>query len=137
MKPVQIEDKIFTENHYEILNAQGPVPKSPTRNWFGISDIPENLRQSSITTTVNYRLVISDKGKIVNCTAIDKSGYGLEHIVCEKIIANADFFPAIGESNLPTEGVFEGAFNITYDVKIIKKTGCGINHAADIIVRGC
>ncbi len=119
------KDLFYQKSNLNLYN-QGPQPKSPARNWFSIGDIPDSFKQKSISTTISYRLIISKTGKISKCSAVDSSDIGLEQIVCERILVNADFSPALNEVDEPTEGIFEGKFNISYDVKIVPKKGC--NH---------
>lgn len=72
-------------------------PKKPLGSYFSSQDYPEQAIMSGQGGTLEFAMLIDEKGKLADCTVISTSGVAsLDSQSCAALVARASFTPAIG-----------------------------------------
>lgn len=79
-----------------------PTPVGSPGDWIDPSDYPAAAQHFKMAGITGFRLSVDATGKPVRCDIIQSSGFDvLDHATCERLMANARFFPARDRAGKP------------------------------------
>jgi len=86
-----------------------PTPSSPPGRWVTDTDYPKSARERKEAGTVNFEIVISPSGRVIQCSITQSTGSAeLDQMTCYLLYARATFEPASDESRNPISGMYRG-----------------------------
>ena len=95
---------------------RGAVPATAPQSWILPKDYPQIALDGGITGETKFRVTVTPFGEVDECTITKKSGYPeLDKRVCSAVATRAKFYPALDDSDRPTEGSYSSAVIWTLD----------------------